>query len=175
MRPIPRATQRQLPNRIRLGAESRHSRIAKAIHQRLLPILPIIRVIELRRVEHDLVHNLRDTHRMRARTLVAGERTARCICHMALVVWAIEILPVPARGEDDGSADAARARLGGQLLGVLGVAGRAVAAHCFVACREAAVADGFERALGADRRVAGEHAEALRGVSVWLGRLALTG
>lgn len=69
---------------------------------------------------------------------------------------------VPARGEDDGGADTTGAWLVGELGGVVGTAGRAVAAHDGFAFLEAAVADaGILCALFAEGRVAGEHAEAL--------------
>jgi hypothetical protein len=84
-----------------------HSRIAKAIHQRLLSVLKVLRVGKLRGVKHNLVHDLRNSDGMCARALIVCERAvAGRICYMALVVWAVEIDAVPARREDDGSANA---------------------------------------------------------------------
>lgn len=84
------------------------------------------------------------------------------IRHVRAMIGAIDVFPVPARGEDDGGADPARTRLVGELGGVLGVAGGAGAAGEAVGFGEAPVADaGVFGAFGAERGVAGEHAEAL--------------
>jgi hypothetical protein len=100
---------------------------------------------------------------MRSRTLVVCQRAiARRVRDMAFVVWAIEVDAVPARGEDNGGANAAGARLVGECGGVVGGAGRATAAGDGLGGGEAAVADsGGFGCRGAEGGVAGEHAEAL--------------
>lgn len=66
----------------------------------------------------------------------------------------IEVLSVPAAGEDDGHADPLGAVLERQLGRVLGVAGREA-----LAVAEAAVTNGFSVGIGLQHGVAGDHAE----------------
>ena len=122
----------------------------------------------MRRVVHDLVHDLRDADRVAGRTLVACEcGVAGRIRDVASVIGAVDVLPVPAGGEDDGYADAARARFVGELGCVGAVARGAGTAHDAVGFGEATVAvnQGPAR-LCAKGRVSCDHSETLGYVSI---------
>ena len=133
-------------------------RIAKAVDKRLLAALKILGVVELLRIPLDLIHELRDPNRVRARTGIVGEDVlVGGVGNVASVVRAVERLAVPARGEDDGCPDASGAHLGRELRGVSGIA-RSAAGTVAVA----AVADSAERpSLAAELWVSGQHSESL--------------
>ncbi len=80
---------------------------------------PVFFLIELARVPNDLEEHLRDAHRVAswAGTLTF-ERAAFRIGHVLHVIGAVEILPVPARGEADVDHDAVGAGGLGELEGL---------------------------------------------------------
>ena len=83
--------------------------------------VPLI-VLVLSSVPHDLVHDLGNGNWVRSRAVGAAETAAVGVRDMALVVWRINILPIPARWEDDGCTDALGAVLVWQLASVLAIA-----------------------------------------------------
>lgn len=78
-----------------------NSRITHTPNKRLRPILrPERRVVELSRVPHDLVHNLRNLDRVRGRAGTSGfEGPALGVGEVAVVVCGIEVFAVPASGD----------------------------------------------------------------------------
>lgn len=105
---------------------------------------------------------------MRTRAPISRQRTrAWRIRDMASMISTIKILTVPARGENDGGTDAARAGFGGKRSRVMGVTRRTVAAHYALAGREAAVADTRVGAgFAAEHGVAREHTETLQHINL---------
>ena len=91
---------------------------------------------------------------MRARTSGRAQASRVRVRDVALVVGRIEVLAVPAAGEDDSRPDPVRTVLVGQLARVFGVAGREA-----FAVAKAAMADAYAVVLRA-HGVAGDHAEA---------------
>jgi hypothetical protein len=164
-------TARTILTSLYRGRGRKYSRVSKTIDKWLLAILPVLGVAcDHARVIFNLIHDLRDSHRVRAGALVTGERSAGRVGHVALVIWAVQVLPIPAGGEDDSGADAAGAWLAGEGERVTGGTGGAVASHDAFAGRETAVADvGEVVRLIAERGVPGEHTEAL--VACWVARL----
>jgi hypothetical protein len=72
-------------------------RVTKAVDKRLLSTLKILGVVELLRIPLNLIHELRDSNGVRARTGIAGEYVfAWGVSDVASVIRAIEGLPVPA-------------------------------------------------------------------------------
>lgn len=87
--------------------------------------------------------------------------TARCIGHMALVIWAVQILAIPARRKDDRGPDTSGAHLCGEGGSVASVTRRSAVA-VYLGGSVTAVTDSWERAgLAAECRVAGDHSETL--------------
>jgi hypothetical protein len=157
------ASARTVSNYVDTLSTPKHSRIAKAIHERLLSVHKVFWVTKLRCVKHDFIHNLRDANRMCAWTLVVCERVvAGRICHVALMIWAVEVDAVPARGKDDSGTNATGARRVGELRCVIGIAGCATAARDAFICSEAPMTDtrGFS-GLAAQNWISCEHSEAL--------------
>ena len=80
---------------------------------------PLGLVIELARVIHDLVHDLGDLDGMGRRAGAAALKGTRGrVRDVRLVVWAVDVLAVPARREGHGHAPAAAAGRLGEGLGV---------------------------------------------------------
>jgi hypothetical protein len=123
---------------------------------------PVLLVVELPGVEHDLVHDLRDLDRVRSRARAARLEGARGrVGDVRLVVGRVERLAVPARREGDGHAPAAAARRLGELAGVGPGAGRAAEGrllHVMLAAVAEATRDGGRLAVGG---VTDQHAETL--------------
>lgn len=88
----------------------KNSRIAKAVHERLLAVRVVLRISEAGCIVHNLVHDLRDANRMRARASIACQCCACGVGHVCFVIWTIEVLSIPAGREDDCSADTAWTR-----------------------------------------------------------------
>jgi hypothetical protein len=79
-------------------SEGKALRIAHAVNERLTPVLcPQTLVVEGSRVPHDFVHNLRDLDGVGRGTWAAGlEGAGLGVGYVASVVWAVEVLAVPA-------------------------------------------------------------------------------
>lgn len=123
---------------------------------------PLSLVVERARVEHDLVHDLRDLDGVGARARSAGlERAGGRVRDVRLVVRGVEVLAVPACREVHRHSPAAAAGLRREGLRVLPRAG-GPAERVLLHVRLAAVAQALlHRAGGAVRRVSDEHSEAL--------------
>jgi hypothetical protein len=97
---------------------------------------------------------------MRAGTGFACKPGPARIGHVASVIWSIQVLPIPARREDDGSSNSSRAHLEGEIVRVL-----VVARSEPVAVSVAAVTDARLGALrSTEGWVSGEHSETLQKV-----------
>jgi len=136
--------------------------VSGTIHERLLPVLVVLRVGKLRGVVHDLVHDLWDTHGVGGRTLVSREVGVAGIGDVAMMIGRVDVLAVPAGWEDVRDADTARTRLGRELGRVGAVAGGAVAARGALGFGQAAVAvDEGTGSLRTKGGITSNHAEAL--------------
>ena len=76
-----------------------HSRITHRVNERLPGLGPVLGVVELARIPHDLVHQLRQADGVgvgtgSGRFKAAGDRVG----DVALVVGRVEVLAVPASG-----------------------------------------------------------------------------
>lgn len=73
-------------------------RVVHAVDKGLGTVLgPDRGVVEFPRVPHHLVHDLRDFYGVCGRARAGHlETAARGVCYVALVVWAVEVLAVPA-------------------------------------------------------------------------------
>lgn len=100
---------------IRMRAVPR--RVALAPDKRLAAIRGPFRRRKDARVPDVLEHDLRDLDRVRARAAAVGPGRVRDV---RLVVCAVEVHAVPARGEEGCHADAARTVLRGEVGGIVG-------------------------------------------------------
>lgn len=157
-----------LPAKQIVSVRSEASRISEAVDERLLAVLVVVRVGEVGGVVHDLVHDLGDADGVGGRALVAGERgVARSVGYVGLVIRAVEVLAIPAGGEDDGGTDGGAAG-GGEAREVRSAARRAGATTSTLGLGETAMADtGRLAGLRAKGWVAREHTEALWKWSAW--------
>ena len=123
---------------------------------------PVVGVVELSGVEHDLVHDLRDLDGVGGRAGATGlEGTRRGIRNVVLVVRGVEGLAVPASGESDGHTPATAAGLLGESGGVAASARSAAEGRLLVVVL-ASVAELAGDLLGVSvGSIADEHAEAL--------------
>jgi hypothetical protein len=135
---------------------------------------PVGLVVELARVEHDLVHDLRDLDGVGGRARASALKgAAGRVGDVALVVRAVRVLAVPAGREGDRDAPPATAGRLGKALGVAARAGGAaegVLLHVGLAPEAQA-----RRYLGGDpvACVADEHAETgLEGCDLGAGLVA---
>ena len=157
-----------LPAKQIIAVDAIASVVAVAPVERLGPIGgPLGLVVELARVVHDLVHDLRDLDGVAGGAGAAALKgAAGRVGDVAPVVGAVNVLAVPAGGEGHGHAPAAAAGALGESLGVGPRAGRAAEGlllHVVLAAEAELLGDFVGVAvLG----VADEHAEALVRVGV---------
>jgi hypothetical protein len=149
----------------------KYIRVTHTKHERLRPVAsPELGLIKRHRIEHDLIHHLRQHNRKALRTLSPllhrrKRLNIRLIRYLgvrdvALVVRAIEVHAVPARGERDLGADATFAHARGEEGGVAFGAGGAAEGLSVLVYAAVADASGFAGCV-AQEGVTGEHAEAL--------------
>jgi hypothetical protein len=130
------------------------SPITKAVYEWLLSTpVPLI-VLVLACVPHDLIHDLWNGDRMRARTRRRAQTATIRIGNMALVVRGIQILAVPTAGEDNGRSNAPRTVLIRQLCSILSIAWR----EALTILQTTMAYGSFVWFLG--KRIASQHAEA---------------
>lgn len=95
-------------------------------------------------------------------TLVARQCLSRAVCDMCSVIWAVQVLSIPARREDDSCTDTASTHFGREGGKVVLVTGCSISTHEAILGGEASVADVGEGVCSvSEGRVAGEHSEAL--------------
>lgn len=98
--------------------------VAEAVHERLLSTTVPLVVLVLARIPHDLIHDLWNCYRMRARTRWRAQTATIRVRNMALMVRRIQILAIPTAREDNSCANAPRAVLVRQLRSILAIAWR---------------------------------------------------
>lgn len=62
---------------------------------------PVRHVVELARVEHDLVHDLRDLDRVRRRAGAAHLERSLRVSDVGLVVWGVQVRAIPAAAQEE--------------------------------------------------------------------------
>jgi hypothetical protein len=128
--------------------------IPKAINKRLL-IRPIPSCILIPpHIPHDLIHNLRNSNRVRTRTIRRAQPASIGVSDMTLMIWTIQIYSIPATGENDSRPNTAGAVLIREFRRIFSITRRKA-----LPIAQAPVADGgfvcFLR-----HGVTGDHAEA---------------